>query len=186
MRVILAAGLLIVAGAAVAQEPLTFKGLELGADKAQVLAVLPNSDCRGDSCYWRAQNCKGDTDARIECAKGMSYGGVFPLWTAATFRDGKLATVMVMIKSEAFESLAEAMTQRFGKPDFDQSEIVQNRMGASFDQRGVSWMRGDVSLRLKKRSNKIDEGSVFFVSRQYIEESAAERKAATKAKAKDL
>lgn len=186
LTILLAVVLTAVSSGAAAQEPLSFKGFELGAERAAILASLPNSECTGDTCYWRPGACKGGSEAIGACFAGMRYGGVMPLSTSATFRDGKLVSVLVMIGSNAFDSLAAAMTERFGKPDTDQPDVVHNRMGASFDNRKLRWIRGDAALSVTKRSGKIDEGSVFFISQEYLKQRESERARDTKAKAKDL
>lgn len=172
--------LLLFTAPAAAQEPLTFKGFELGADKEAFLAALPPASiCREDRCTWTAERCSG-------WEKQCSYGGVVPELIGATFKDGKLATVIVFMPSSKFDELASAMRERFGKPARDEESTIQNRMGASFDNRKLRWIRSGVWLDLTKRAGKIDRCTVFLTSEQHAMEAAEKRKADAKARAKDL
>jgi len=104
----------------------------------------------------------------------------------ARFKDKKLVSVHLTFDSEQFENLADAMMERFQKPETDERQIVQNRMGARFDNRVIRWQRNDGYLILKKRDETIDEGSVLLISMQYARETGQQLENAVKSRAKSL
>jgi hypothetical protein len=185
---------MFISGLAQAQEPLTFKGFELGADKEAFLAALPKlgRPCEAGKfspnttfCYWRTETaCRGHDYE--QCRNLMSYGGVMPASIMAGFKDDKLVSASLTFDSESFKDLSAVMVERFGKPDKDEPSVVQNRAGATFENRELRWHRGDANLSIKMRAGKVDQGSMFFVSRKYINEQAEERAKDTKSRAKDL
>lgn len=182
MRTI-AAAIALASSVAFAQEPLTFKGFELGAARSDFLAAFPEGQCKPDTCYWSTKHhCRNDD----KCIKALIYGGVTPEAMLATFSEDRLVSIYLTFSSEQFAGLAAAMVARFGQPDDETNEAVQNRMGATFDNRRLSWIRGDSSLRITKRTSKLDRGTVSLTSLQYLKDKASERQEAAKARAKDL
>ncbi len=184
MRWLLAALLLSTWGTCNAQEPLSFKGLMLGAPREKVFVALPPpvSPSCGDSCFFSVTACRGSED----CRKQFSYGGVPIQSMLVRFREDKLVSVYLVYASDSFGTLSAAMVERFGKPDMDRTSPVQNRMGASFDNRSMTWIHGDAMLWIRQRASQVDRGSVTFTSKQYLEDADRERKDEAKARAKDL
>lgn len=170
---------------AAAQEPLSMKGFQVGAAKADVLARMPAATCQPDDyCMWHVD--VACAKAGDECRRALMYGGIAPEYFVAEFSDGRLVRMSVRILSAQFDELAAAMIERFGKPNTDKSGKVQNRAGATFDSRDLVWARGDGALLAVKRGNDVDHGSVTLVSQRWVKEDQDARRAGAKARAKDL
>jgi hypothetical protein len=168
-----------------AQEPLVFKGFPIGAPKKAVIAAYPKPlvPCKED-CTWSPFDlCYPDLG---QCIKPFRYGGITPSLMTMKFRNDKLVEVRLSFGSMQFEALAAAMTERFGQPTEVKNEAVQNRLGATFDNRILLWTRGDAILRITKRWSTVDDGSMHFVGTQYLKDQADKRAKSSKAHAKDL
>jgi hypothetical protein len=181
--------LLAACGSALADEPLSFRGFELGAARAKMIEALPGSTCGTLTCTWRSSDClKGGRSKPEydECIRTMKYGPITPSYATATFQADQLVSVMVEIPTFSFETYVTALTEKFGPPSSETTEQLQNRMGATWPNRIVVWSRGDARFRITQRSLGIDTGSIMFVSTEYLRQQDAERKARAKASAKDL
>jgi hypothetical protein len=67
-----------------------------------------------------------------------------------------------------FGTLEEAFVSKYGKPHEAQNSAVQNRMGATFQQRELMW-RGDVfTIFLDRLGYNITEGVLMVKSTQAI------------------
>lgn len=172
---------------ALAADPLTFKGIALGTPRAEVLAALPVVSCQGDRCAWAPpESCHRPLPPDDFCYKAFSYGGVMPDFGAVTFRDGQLVQVVIGFRSERFAELAAAMLERFGSAKQDETGQVQNRMGATFENRRLGWVSGRAALSIVQRTGSVDQGSVSLVDLDYAAGLPDERARAAKAGAKDL
>jgi len=181
---------LLIAQPAVAQEPLTFKGLEIGSSVERFMEIAPGARCIASRCFvFVSSECKmgrGTTEDFMACRKRYSYGGHIPLSITGTFDENKLVSVYVKISERSFEGLLVAMQERFGPPSIDSRSTLQNRMGASFDNRRVGWERTGTVITITQRAGQVDEGSVFFTSAAYAKKAEEEREQKAKAGAKDL
>jgi hypothetical protein len=188
-RLVLAASL--VALPALAQEPLTFKGFQLGATRAEFLAPFSAlaSSCKDDNCHgFPAKDCAtaSPESPRHKQCEPFTYAGIYPETMSATFRDDRLVSVLLVYASEKFEQMKAAMLERFGPPQDTKTEMLQNRMGASFENQSLTWLQGDALLQLSQRFNRVDQGMIGLVSKQHVERRKNERKDETKARAKDM
>jgi hypothetical protein len=174
-----------------AEEPITFKGFALGAVRDEFLAAFPGGLCKGapehgDSCAWfPSKDCRS-SDSESPCFKQFNYGGVLPTFMVVTFRRREFVHVRVTFPEPRFRALREAMTTRFGPPISSKTEVLQNRMGASFESERMSWARDDALLTLAQRSSRLDEGSVSLTSKNFLQSMKEEDKNEAKARAKDL
>jgi hypothetical protein len=190
MRRLAAASLAIaLAGQTAAQEPLTFKGLALGATQEQFKAVMPGIECTPTMCHMLLQaQCRGlrGFDEIRACQRQFDYGGQVVLWLSGDFEEGGLMAINARLDTRAFKPLLEAMVERFGAPTADEPRTVQNRMGASFDDRRVTWIRGDALLVLRQRSSKLDEAAVSLVSQSFLKRQRERSEQKAKERAKQL
>lgn len=151
--------------AAHAQEPLTFKGQVIGAERAAILEAFPHVRCRDDRCFYNpATQCAAYEPYKSACLETYGYGGILPLLLAFHFPDGRLASVNLTIRGVDFPGLVAAFVERFGKPTSDQVEAVQTMAGAKLDNRQVLWKRGGISLMASQRSRRLDEAAISLVS----------------------
>jgi len=121
-------------------------------------ALAGGPDARRAHCIWFRSTSGAD--------RSGLYGGGLNLATviAQLDDDGKLASINVGLMSAAsYEFLLAAMTEKFGKPKVEVSE-VQNKMGAKFDQQIATWHVDGVTLEFKKRSGDLETSSLRLIT----------------------
>ena len=98
--------------------------------------------------------------SRISCLTGDGSGG----------RNTAASNLQV------HEELKAGYLKKFGKPDLDESQEVQNRMGAKFLENKVKWSDaiGNV-LSLENMTSRVTSGSVLFVSEAELRRSQEDR-----------
>lgn len=103
------------------------KGLSLGSPTSptQVQSAMGVKCGRGAH---EMQVCNGPT----------TIGGIFGDVNIVISASGKLQRIWFTFKSSSFESMAEAFTEKYGKPKMDKS-TGQNAFGARFGQITMSW-----------------------------------------------
>lgn len=185
--------LLLVTWAAQAQEPLIIKNLSLGMSKAAVLEALPQLDCAGatDICFVSPTTACSNATRRgskdfTECLAPYMYGGRLASSWGARFKDDKLVSVYVTISERNFSEVTEALLHRFGSPVRDHASVIQNRMGAQFDQRVLSWIRDGATLMATRRAGNIDQSSVMLMDNAWALQQKEERRRSAKDRAKDI
>ena len=62
-----------------------------------------------------------------------------------------------------FEKLRDAYTSKFGSPADTSTEILQNRLGAQYENIIVSWENDISSIKLEKYHGEIDKMGVSYV-----------------------
>ncbi|MCA3177586.1 MAG: hypothetical protein O9345_16160 [Burkholderiaceae bacterium] len=87
-----------------------------------------------------------------------TYGGV-PLNSATFYFGGdKLHSIMLSIKPDDANQLIESIRLKFGDPASDDRTPVQNRMGATFEQREAVWMVAGTRIKVSRYTNSIERG----------------------------
>ena len=182
--------LLLAAGISRADEPLSFKGFELGAPQDTFLSAFPRpNNCKGAApssqlCVWLpASDCR---DERSQCFQQINYGGVVPNGLLVDFVEGRLASVRLYFRSSEFRKLKDALVLRFGAPADSKTEVVQNRMGATFNNDRLLWLRQETLLSIRERAGKVDEGVVMLTSKSFMERRKEQDSGDLKARAKNL
>ena len=93
-----------------------------------------------------------------------------------TITDGKFTNFSLNFKPEQYQFLLAVMTKKLGKPDKMGKEIIQNRMGATFQNEFATWKTPDGVAILEKYSGKITMGDFHIMSEKDVQKSARERK----------
>lgn len=96
--------------------------------------------------------------------------------------DGSLRLYKIMAESNrnAFSSVVDALTSKYGKPTISTDE-VQNKMGASFTQTTALWSNANQSLLAQDRFAKIDDMVIIVTDERLgkpVKDAEAARKAA--------
>lgn len=73
-----------------------------------------------------------------------------------------------------FHEALDALTIKYGKPTIENS-VIQNRMGASFEQTKAHWVQGQLVLSLSKHGSKIDSPMLMLTGEQAVKESQLRR-----------
>lgn len=74
-----------------------------------------------------------------------------------------------------FEEALDALTVKFGAPTLIDKSVIQNRMGASFDQIEATWVDGDETLVLRKHGASIGRPYLLYSGKKAAEEAKWER-----------
>lgn len=95
-------------------------------------------------------------------------------WANAEFKDGVLVFWAFEYGSSNHEQMRDALQSKY--PLKCNRSVVQNNMGASFDQESCNYASGDSLLTLDRYSSNINESSLLLASREYLREAKAARK----------
>lgn len=159
-------------------QSMDFKGSKFGDTTAQFQELQ-----RGFICADGSDPCRmlvwSTPDGREDAT--MTYAGETAKGFYAKFDEDKLVSVEVRIRPESFDRVLAGLTGKFGKPKLQRS-VVQNRMGAKFEQVTASWSRKDGLILASKYTDEVTSGVIHLVSpglaRQALaNEAAANRKA---------
>lgn len=115
-----------------------------------------------------AQRC-GD-DAPIP-----TYGGVSLHRALLYFGDDKLHLILLSITPGDADQLVDSVRLKFGEPTSDERGTVQNRMGASFEQRETVWMVGGTRIKVSRYGGTVDRGIASITAPAALEHLKANR-----------
>lgn len=156
-----------------------FRGHKMGDPLSEQELVAQGYDCGPSSDFDRF--CK----APFSLEKGERIGGVL-VHLHYYLLDGKFARLYIGFGWAANDTMREAFTAKFGPPQETGTEILQNRMGASFDRKTYTWRTTTGPLVLSEGINSQNGGNVSITWTE-AERRIAERKKAKGAEAaKDL
>jgi hypothetical protein len=72
----------------------------------------------------------------------------------------KLGEIELQFSSQSFTQLLTIFMARYGEPSIQETEEVTNALGAKFPNRIAEWHGERLSIRMKERWGKVDEGAV--------------------------
>ncbi len=135
-----------------AQEPEDFKGLKFGMTVEEVRKIMPFGQyaCSPVSSGYL---CRYPVDP-------------FVFWF--TFENGKLATITGDFDPNIFGTLEEAFVSKYGKPHRAEDTAVQNRMGATFQQRELTWVGDVFTISLQRYGASVTEGFLSVESTKAV------------------
>lgn len=174
-----AAAIVLFAKSVVAAPPLEIKGVPLGASEADAVRTIPALNC---------QDFRGDRMCTIgqTAAAAFPYGSARPKNYIFSFRGDRLGIAMVVLATADVDGVIAALMEKYGPPKSDDRGTIQNRMGATFDQRTATWVTPEGRIVATQRASKIDEGQITFTANWFLDEFAKAAPAAAKADAKSL
>lgn len=200
MKPFLIAGMFVLGmSAALADdEPLTFKGLPLGATEREVVERYPILDCSGDPARRRCfafqkyaldkvrRPGEGVDVAFKRLREMMSVAGYAAAYMSFTFYEDKLGLISLTIPAKAFSNVSTAYQDRYGPPTSDRTSTITTRAGAVLENREVTWVRADGTINLARYSSNIDESRIMYVSPAGVEYLNAEEEQRRAKAAKSL
>lgn len=86
-----------------------------------------------------------------------------------------LSVTISELGSFNFADVLDALTVKFGSPTSLEKSVIQNRMGASFDQIETRWVDGDEKIVLTKHGATIGRSSLLYFGKEAGEEMKRER-----------
>lgn len=137
-----------------------FKGIELGKPStyenvSNTLLIQCHDEPSG--AVW----CSGKTTIVGDEAKAH-----------VSINDKKIVeTISVKFNPDSFENIASGLTKKYGKAKVKNSTVT-TRMGVSYNQVSMTWETKTSVMILDKYNKTIDEGSLFMVTNEKIEEMA--------------
>lgn len=187
------------------QEPLSFKGLQLGASsEQQMLEQYPDARCSGDktrSCIV-LESRESQRVISVDCLSAtkldwaactktilpprLSVGGAYVESISFTFYDGRLGKIFMSPRSASFESSSRAMMDAYGRPQTDTVTPITNLAGAILEDRLMTWNRPGGSITLRRYSGNVNESSVLYLSTEGQARAAEEAEARRRRAAGDL
>lgn len=157
---------------------LEFKGIALGS------AIATIEDTGRFSCS-DPRSPIADRICSLKFNERETIAGVPIRVLALYYYSGKLETISIAFDEKYFSQIVPALSEKYGHGTV-RLETLQNRMGATFENRILSWRRGQATLEAKRYSGKLDTSSVMYRSDFALQEFARRRKASVKDTSKDL
>lgn len=195
-----AAVFMAIAGAH-AQSPgggVTYKGLALGATKAEFSAKFPDFACKPDWCDYESRRCAGSlggtskeaVDAYRErvrgCADRNSLGGAWVESATAYFRGDQVYKITFSMGSSHVENLIKSARERYGAPSSIDEAPFRTKGGASFPNMAATWEGGGAQLYARVNSGKMGDGFAMLVTLEELRRAAEARKDNVKKGASDF
>jgi hypothetical protein len=157
---------------------LEVKGVPLGATVEQLQQAIPLFKCNGATCIFdpidaaTAQcgsvssepavlQCYGSSGS--EYAFGPAHGAKY----TARLKDGRVGEFRVTFPTARADEVVIALTEKYGAPSGDRQFETQNRLGARFVNRAVTWHRADGEITVERRSVDVDTGLATFIADWY-------------------
>lgn len=204
--------LLCLCGSSIAQSdktalsdvPLDFKGIPLGSSDDALRQKFPELRCnvpmqkaqtesmRSIKEYWERKA----TEADLVCQR--AFADPEPPWPLRDFAGhkagsvsfvylaGKLMMAEATLPAFAFRDIVEGLTQKYGPPSTSATEILQNRMGATFQNEIVTWRRHNGEIRVSKYDRDLETARYGLTADEYIAEMNRRRANRVKGGAKNL
>lgn len=150
-------------------EPLAFKSLRIGEPtSAEVIqAVVP-------------AKCNPPVRGVVSCNGSTTIGGV-RAQINIMISGGILDRVYLSFPSSAFETIAEGLLEKYGKPPIDEQPTMQTGAGAVVRNRSLTWIDASGNrLGVTRYAGQIRQGGFLLITarsfREFGNQSRANRK----------
>lgn len=147
---------------------LALQSIEIGFDEAAIKQADSRAQLR----------CLGDTGKIRTCQAlkplvvgGKEHGSPIPHYQLTLDETDRVVRVEREFNNSSFEMLVMGAKEKFGEPDSDKSSAVQNRLGATFDQRIITWEGDNATLTLSKRGRDVDSALFELTKKHSFRES---------------
>ena len=124
----------------------------------RVCTAAPSITCRPNT--W----CENDPD------KPWVYAGLRAKFLTALFYADQLHSISVNIHSDQFDQVSRALIVKYGAPTSQETNILQTRAGAKYENQKLIWERSESALSIEKYVNSIDSSSVRYTLKNAIQE----------------
>ncbi len=171
--------LIIFSTSAHAEEPLEFKGFALGSTLASADSVHPLY------CKKRFDPATPNKVCTTAFAKDDTIAGHPIDKITLYFFDDSLQIITIFFHEKYFSDIVSALTEKYGVGTVTESTI-QNRMGATFDDKILIWRKGSAFVRAERYAGQIDMSSVFYQTDSSIEKLKKQNESLVKERTKDL
>jgi hypothetical protein len=148
-------GLLAVLWMPMTSSALDFKGVELGASVAPKFI----EERTGVKCGKGANKL-------IVCNGNITITGAPAYMNLVIGASGTVMRIDISFDSGYYAQVSSALLDKFGNPTGRQVSVLQNRMGASFDQEVINWVEGGSEAKLKRYAGKVSESSLYMSTQE--------------------
>lgn len=146
--------------AAEADQPTQFKGIVLGAP----------ADMGALTTEWHLK-CAGNL-----CVGPTTIAGVDGYVGIKISEEGLTTSILVTIKAGAYETVVDALREKYGPPSSGDSNMATNAMGARAAQQTLIWKRKDGAMVVAAlRLTKFTEATISYIAKGELEKSRKER-----------
>lgn len=156
--------------------PMEFKGFRIGETTYAQAHGDPHLNCKTINQPVADYACH----AQNETIAGAPANSALFL-----FYGDRLATVKITFSTSSFQQVKRALEDKYGLGESSHS-VVQNRMGASFNNETIVWRGNDASMTLDLRDQKIDQSGLTIKANNAIDEFIRRTRGADKKNANDL
>lgn len=170
---------IIIFSTAFAQEStFDFKGIALKSD----ISIIENDSrftCKDSDGVFADRSCS------LKFNESETIAGVSITFFMLSYYNGKLDSMSMSVLEKHFSGVISALLEKYGVTE-PKTEIVRNRMGASFENRIYSWRKKGATLVATRYSADLETSSVRYRTDFALEEFGRRKKTADKKKAGDL
>lgn len=103
-----------------------------------------------------------------------------------SLKDNKVKLIKITSDYVNFERISMAYQSKYGKPSFEETKILQNRMGVTFESKELGWDLEDGKILIKERAKKIDEMGVYITSKDFNKATKIEKQKLLKKYSDDI
>jgi hypothetical protein len=100
----------------------------------------------------------------------MSYRdkiGDVPVTIYLAFLDEQFARAAISFEASKFFYLRAAFVEKYGPPTKQSENLIQNRLGAKFQNEELRWVGDRVQIILNKYARQITEGEAVFRTKEW-------------------
>ena len=133
------------------EQPFGFKHYTIGDDKSYI--PPSNFICKDSKTPIADQICRYNSKETIA-------GAPVQLLLLYYYSD-KLENISITFKSDHFSKVVSALSKKYGTGKI-KTKAVQNRMGATFENRMHSWSIGNNTLTAKQYSTDLNSSTVYY------------------------
>ena len=176
--------------------PIDFKGIPLGASAQEFSAAHPSYYCNATKTYCSTAailSCKGHdfrSPGYAECERSViaaqTYAGLPVESIGAFFRNDRLAIVTVSMMPAQFPRVVMSLTEKYGSPTSQETNVMTNRIGTKVEARTVIWRANGSVIRVLEYAGSLSSAKVEILSEDYETARAQEILDKVKKGAKDL
>jgi len=143
-------------------EPDGFRGLPWGASEQAAATKIDKDFCEA---YPDNERFRGDR----WCVQAFELGAI-RISAIYKFRRNHFVRVDLRFESNRFAEVLSIFVERYGRPTSEQRQMVQNRMGAQFENHIVTWEGPKIVINAQRYGADLNEGSATLQTQEELKE----------------
>jgi hypothetical protein len=158
----------------------SYRGIPFGSTETKARGVVKFESCKTTPSSF---GLTGKLAKRM-CAGSFSVGSV-KVKDSVFFMNDAMVNAFMSFSSSAYPRIRDVFLDKYGKPTTEQHGVLQNRLGAQFENETLTWTGAKVTVSLTKFEGNLDSGSAMFAlntfTAEYIKAQATEKRKAKEA-----